>query len=143
VDVGASISSPYQVINRENTNDAESLSSPLVNLWHCSASQTYIREQLHRFFNVPEGFQSSALEARIGCFLYGRNRKRRERSVSLASEFILLSFDRSRLSSLKIRVYPIPVEDSVPYTWVPVLVNASLICDQGVFAAAIVSRDHA
>jgi len=29
VEKGASISSPYQVINGENTNDAESLSSPL------------------------------------------------------------------------------------------------------------------
>lgn len=37
---GASISSPYQVINRENTNVAESLSSPLLSLQHCSASQT-------------------------------------------------------------------------------------------------------
>jgi len=34
------LSSPYQVINGENTNDAESLSSPLVTFWHCSASQT-------------------------------------------------------------------------------------------------------
>jgi hypothetical protein len=38
---GASISSPYQVINGENTNDAESLSSPLVNLQHYSAVQTW------------------------------------------------------------------------------------------------------
>jgi len=50
------MSSPYQVINRENTNDAESLSSPLFNLHHCSASQTYLREQLHRSGTSLRGF---------------------------------------------------------------------------------------
>jgi len=111
VDKGASISSPYQVINRENTNGAESLSSPLwLSLQLCSVLQTYYREQLHRFRYFPEEFQSSSFQVRIDCFLYGRNRKRGERSASLASYFSLLPWDRSRLWSLKIIVYPIPVE---------------------------------
>jgi hypothetical protein len=86
------------VINRENTNDAESLSSPLFNLQHFSASQTYLREQLHRSGTSLRSFNPLHFEVRIDFigFLYGRIPKKKE-SNDLAVKISLLSPDMIKI----------------------------------------------